>query len=95
MKTIINNHLSLMLDELLEKALKEKPDLISKYTVIYKNFFSIYILDDDLYEITIAVRKNKESMGNSINYVYSLTDKQKELIKKIFQKWSKENETNN
>lgn len=35
MQTIINNHLSSMLDELLQKALEEKPDLISKHSITY------------------------------------------------------------
>ena len=89
MQTIIQNKLSEMLDELLEKALEEKPDLISKHSITYNYLFSIYILDKDLYDIIIAVRKNKESMGNHINYVYDLTNKQKELINKVFEKWSK------
>lgn len=93
MKEIINQSLSDMLDKLLNKALEEKPDLISKHSITYNYLFSIYILEKDLYEIIIAVRKNKESMGNHINYVYGLTDKQKELINKVFEKWG--NDANN
>lgn len=91
MQTIINNHLSLMLDELLQKALEVKPDLISKHSITYNYLFSIYILEKDLYDIIIAVRKSKESIGNHINYVYDLTPHQKELINKVFEKWSNDN----
>ena len=89
METIINQSLSDLLDKLLKQALEEKPDLISKHSIIYNYLFSIYILDEGLYEIIIAVRRNQESMGNHINYVYNLTNKQKELINKVFEKWGK------
>lgn len=92
MQTLIKKYLSELFDNLLQKALEEKPDVISKHAITYNYLFSIYILDEDLYEITIAVRKNKESMGNYINYIYDLTSHQKEMIDKIFKKWGKENE---
>lgn len=95
MQTIIQNKLSEMLNELLEKALEEKPDLISKYSFRYDYRFSVCIIDENLYDITIAVKKNMESMGNYVSYVYDLTDEQKEKIKQIFKKWRKENENDN
>lgn len=91
MQIIINQSLSDMLDKLLQKALEEKPDLISKHSITYNYLFSIYILDEELYDIIIDVRKNKESMANYINYIYDLTPHQKEMINKIFEKWSKGN----
>lgn len=95
MQTIIKQSLSDMLDKLLEKALEEKPDLISKFSIVYNYLFSIYILYEDLYDIIIAVRRNQENMGNHIKYIYDLTDKQKEMINTILKKWSKYNANHN
>lgn len=96
MKTIIQNKLSSMLDELLEKALEEKPKIEEN---IYFDFFSwsrLTIIRDNDYtnkiEITIYI---PYIYGYSIDnflmkYAGQLTPNQKELINKIFEKWGKE-----
>lgn len=89
MQEIIKKSLSDLLDKLLKQAFDEKPDLITKYSFTFNHRFSVCIIDVNLYDITIAVKKNIESMGNHVSYVYDLTNYQKELIKQIFQKWGK------
>ncbi len=42
MQQIINNHFSLMLDKLLQKALEEKPEFINKERVNYECLFIDY-----------------------------------------------------
>ena len=75
-----------MLDELLEKALAEKPRIKTKNSFTY-DYFKVW-KDEQDYEISIVNRKDKpESQGQIITYFYDLTDKQKELINKVFQKW--------
>ena len=88
MKTIIDKHLSSMLDELLQKALEEKPKIKTKNSFTY-NYFKVW-KDEESYEISMLTRKNNpESMGMNIPYFYDLTDYQKEMIDKILKKWSK------
>lgn len=89
MQTIIQNKLSSMLDELLEKALEEKPKKINKTLFIY-DYFKVY-QEEEYREITILMKKeNTESMGQNITYIYNLTDKQKEMINKILDKWGQD-----
>ena len=89
MQTIIQNKLSSMLDELLKKALEEKPKIITQKSFVY-DCFKVY-QEDEYHEISILTRKNNpESMGMYIPYFYDLTDKQKELINKIFKRWKNE-----
>ena len=87
MQTLIKKYLSELFDNLLQKALEEKPDVISKNAFSYNYLFSVCVIDKNLYDIIIAVRKSKESIGNHISYVYDLTAHQKEMIDKIFKKW--------
>lgn len=86
MQTIINKHLSSMLDELLEKALEEKPDYADEYTINYSNLN----LKIETYNVLIHLVKNDfNCSGSWLHYPYDLTDNQKEMINKIYEKWSK------
>lgn len=96
MKTIIQNKLSEMLDELLEKALEEKPKEITEcnlnydYMEIYRN--TSYTFED----IVIYNRDNKTfDLLQVLQFRSFLTDNHIKMINKIFQKWSKENANNN
>ena len=91
MQTLIKKYLSELFDNLLQKALDKKPDIITKFSFRYDYLFSVCIIDEDLYDIGINVKKdNSESMGSYINYIYNLTPHQKEMIDKIFKKWGQE-----
>ncbi len=83
MKTIINNHLSSMLDELLQKALEEKSikSLDNGVTLLYKN--SLLITKE--YGL-VFYSKNKWGSGYN-GYPLDFTEEQREITDKIFQKW--------
>lgn len=100
MQTIINNHLSSMLDKLLEKALEEKP---KKYYI--KKEDNNYFFEWDMFRIVDKIgidisiyipslydRKEKDWFKH--RYPLELTPHQKELINKIFEKWSNTDDTN-
>lgn len=83
MKTIINKHLSSMLDALLQKALEEKPikSLDNGVTLLYKNG----LLITKEYGL---VFHSKNKWDNSYNgYPLDFTEEQREITDKIFQKW--------
>lgn len=86
MQTIINNHLSLMLDELLDKALKEKPKIIYEDTIKY--YHLELILKDNSVLLHLNYMNDCIYAGH-INIL--LTPHQKEMINKIFQKWGNDN----
>ena len=87
MQTIINNHLSKMLDELLEKALEEKPKIIYENTIGYYHLNLIFKGNSVLLHLNYM---NDCIYTGHINIL--LTPHQKETINKIFKKWSKEND---
>lgn len=95
MKTIIQNKLSSMLDELLQKALEEKPKYTTKEHIVYEYFqISIGRFKGEYFikYITNSVQCN---MKNVNNYDLQLTPHQQETINKIYNKWNKENANNN
>lgn len=69
MQTIINNHFSSMLDKLLQKALKEKPEFINQERVNYECLFIDYDRKRDDIFITFPAysKKQKEQLGHNIN----------------------------
>ena len=79
MKRIINHHLSSMLDELLQKALEEKPEYADENTIRYESLF-------------ISKKQNRITFPSDIKiawneYPLKITTEQKEMIDKIFDKW--------
>lgn len=77
-----------MINELLDKALKEKPDLI------YKD------IGCDYFRYGFGIHKNMKTKEYEIGFNYegsivtykTLTSHQKEMVVKIFKKWSLDNE---
>ena len=93
MQTIINKYLSLMLDELLQKALEEKPKWITKEDIVYEYFQISTGRFKGEYFIRYITPSAQCNMNTVNNYDLQLTSYQKELINKIFNKWGKENES--
>lgn len=87
MQTIIQNKLSEMFDELLEKALEEKPKIIYEDTIKYYHLELILKNNSVLLHLNYM---NDCIYAGHINIL--LTPHQKETINKIFKKWSKEND---
>lgn len=87
METIINNHLSLMLDELLQKALEEKPKYTTKESIVYEYFQVSTGRFEWEYFIKYITHSAQCNMKNVNNYDLQLTPHQKEMAEKIFQKW--------
>ena len=56
MQTLIKKYLSELFDNLLQKALDKKPDIITKFSFRYDYLFSVCIIDEDLYDIEINVK---------------------------------------
>lgn len=95
MQTIIQNKLSKMLDELLEKALEEKPQDIESYETYYEIYYEYLLIDYDKKRDKYYIRyitNDTDNIKQLINYSFLLTEYQKEMINKIFNKWSKEND---
>lgn len=92
MQTIINKYLSLMLDELLQKALQEKPKWTTKESIVYEYFQLSTGRFKGEYFIKYITNSVQCNMKNVNNYDLQLTPYQKEMIEQIFNKWSKENE---
>lgn len=90
MQTIINNHLSLMLDKLLEKALEEKPKYTKKDSIVYEYFQILTGKLECEYFIKYITHSAQCNMKNVNNYDLQLTPHQKEMINKIFAKWKEE-----
>lgn len=86
MQTIINQSLSDMLDKLLEKALLEEPERIEGSRVRYKYLFIENM--GHIYNIYVHYRNDTRI----VDYPLIPTNKQKELINKIFEKWGNNNE---
>lgn len=95
MKTIIQNKLSSMLDELLQKALEEKPKWTTKEKIVYEYFQIITGRFEGEYFIKYITNSAQRNMKNINNYDLQLTPHQQEIINKIYNKWNKENANNN
>lgn len=87
MQTIINNHFSSMLDKLLQKALKEKPEFINKERVNYECLFIDYDRKRDDIFITFPAYTRRTERTTWTQYQLDLTPYQKKMIDKIFKKW--------
>ena len=87
MRTIIKQSFSDMLDELLEKALEEKPEFINKERVNYECLFIDYDRKRDNIFITFPAYSRRTERTTWTQYQLDLTPHQKELINKIFQRW--------
>lgn len=90
MQTIIQNKLSEMFDELLEKALEEKPKIIYEDTIKY--YHLELILKDNSVLLHLNYMNDCIYAGH-INIL--LTPHQKKMIDKIFKKWIQYNDRNN
>lgn len=90
MQTIIQNKLSEMLDELLQKVLEEKPKIIYEDTI---NYYHVELILKDNRVLLHLNYMNDCIYAGHINIL--LTPHQKELINKVFEKWGKDNERNN
>ena len=85
MEAIINKYMSLMIDEILEKALEEKPVQLPNQSLLYNNQ-QIYINKQGIvfYDFNRYFKNFTDSNGDSS---LKLTDKQQKKINKIFEKW--------
>lgn len=93
MQTIINNHLSSMLDELLQKAFEEKPKYTTKEHIVYEYFQILKGRFKGEYFIKYITNSTQCNMKNVNNYDLQLTPHQKEIINKIFEKWGNKNDS--
>ena len=87
MQTIIQNKLSSMLDELLQKALEEKPKYTTKEYIVYEYFQISTGRFKGEYFIKYITNSAQCNMKNVNNYDLQLTPHQKKMIDKIFKKW--------
>ncbi len=77
MQQIINNHFSLMLDKLLQKALEEKPEFINKERVNYECLFIDYDGKRDDIFITFPAYSRRTERTTWTQYQLDLTPQQK------------------
>lgn len=87
MQTIIKQSFSDMLDKLLEKTLEEKPEFINKERVNYEYLFIDYDRKRDNIFITFPAYSRRTERTSWTQYQFDLTQHQKEMINKIFEKW--------
>lgn len=87
MEAIINKYMSLMIDEILEKALEEKPKYTTKEDIVYEYFEISTGRFKGEYFIRYITHSAQCNMNTVNNYDLQLKPYQKEMINKIFEKW--------
>ena len=74
-----------------KKALEEKPKYTTKKNIVYEYFQLSTGRFKEEYFIKYITNSAQLNMKNVNNYELQLTSYQKELINKIFEKWSNNN----